>query len=67
MPSSDYYRRQADTLLALAVSTSDPELSARCRNLAITYKLLAEKGAVGGRAAADPVTSTRGADEAGAD
>jgi hypothetical protein len=47
MPSSEYYRRQADTALALALATSDPELSAWCRNLAIEYKLLSEKGAAG--------------------
>jgi hypothetical protein len=43
MPSSAYYRRQAETLLALATSTSNPELSTVCRNLAIEYKLLADK------------------------
>jgi hypothetical protein len=43
MPSSEYYRRQADTLLALALNTSEPDLSNWCRNLALQYKLLAEK------------------------
>jgi hypothetical protein len=46
MPSSAYYHRQADTLLALATSTSNPELSVVCRNLAIEYKLLAEKAPI---------------------
>jgi hypothetical protein len=41
MPSSEYYRRQADTLLTLALTATDPELSARYRNLAIRYKRLA--------------------------
>jgi hypothetical protein len=42
MPSSEYYRRQADTLLTLALTATDPELSARYRNLAIRYKRLAK-------------------------
>ena len=42
MPSSEYYRRQADTLLTLALTATRPELSARYRNLAIRYKRLAE-------------------------
>jgi hypothetical protein len=41
MPSSEYYRRQADTLLTLALTATDPELSARYRNLAVEYKMLA--------------------------
>jgi hypothetical protein len=41
MPSSEYYRRQADTLLALALTATDPELSARYRSLALEYKMLA--------------------------
>jgi hypothetical protein len=45
MPSSEYHRRQADTLLALALNTSNPELSTLYRSLAVEYKLLAEKGA----------------------
>jgi hypothetical protein len=45
MPSSEYHRRQADTLLALALTTSNSELSAWCRNLAIEYKILAKTGA----------------------
>jgi hypothetical protein len=45
MPSSEYYRRQADTLLALAQNTSDVGLSALCRDLAVQYKVLAEKAA----------------------
>jgi hypothetical protein len=45
MPSSEYYRRQADTLLTLALaSATDPELSARYRNLAVKYKMLAANG-----------------------
>jgi hypothetical protein len=43
MPSSAYYHRQAEILLALATTTSNPELSTVCRRLAIEYKLLAEK------------------------
>jgi hypothetical protein len=43
MPSSEYHRRQADTLVALALNTSDPELSTLCLDLAIEYKLLAEQ------------------------
>jgi hypothetical protein len=54
MHSSEYYRRQADTLLVLALTTSDPVLSSDYRNLAIEYKLLAEK------AAPDPETDPRG-------
>ncbi len=41
MPSSEYYRRQADTLLTLALTATDPELSDRYRNLAVEYKLRA--------------------------
>ena len=41
MPSSEYYRRQADTLLTLALTATDPELSDRYRNLAVEYKMLA--------------------------
>jgi hypothetical protein len=66
MPSSEYYRRQADTLLALAVNTSDLELSTRCRNLAIEYKLLAERMAAD-PAPADPATPSLPAGEIGAD
>jgi hypothetical protein len=40
-----YYRRQADTLRALAESTSDIGLSTCCRNLAVRYRLLAEQAA----------------------
>ena len=43
MASSEYYRRQADTLLTLALTTTDPELSARYRSLAVEYKMLAAK------------------------
>jgi hypothetical protein len=45
MPSSEYYRRQADTLLMMALSVADPELSARYRTLAVEYKMLAAKAA----------------------
>jgi len=45
MPSLEYYRRQAETLLGLASSTNDPSLSALCRGLAVEYKLLAEQAA----------------------
>jgi hypothetical protein len=41
MPSSEYYRRQADMLLMLALNATDPELSARYRTLALQYKMLA--------------------------
>jgi hypothetical protein len=41
MPSSEFYRRQADTLLMLALIAADPELSARYRNMAVKYKRLA--------------------------
>jgi hypothetical protein len=41
MPSSEYYDRQADTLLTLALMATDPELSARYRNMAVEYKCLA--------------------------
>jgi hypothetical protein len=41
MLSSEYYRRQADTLLTLALMATDPELSAQYRNMAIKYKRLA--------------------------
>ncbi len=41
MPSSEYYGRQADTLLTLALNATDPELSARYRSLAVEYKMLA--------------------------
>jgi len=51
MASSEYYRRQADTLLTLALTAIDPELSARYRNLAIRYKKLAENA---GKNAAPP-------------
>jgi hypothetical protein len=67
MPSPEYYRRQADTLLAIAVNTSDPELSTRCRNLAIAYKLLEGKAAADDRVTTDPVTLARPAGEAKAD
>jgi hypothetical protein len=63
MPSSEYYRRQVDTLLILAVTTSDPELSTWCQTLAIEYKLLAETEDAA-RVAADPVTSARPTGEA---
>jgi hypothetical protein len=56
MPSSEYYRRQANTLLALAVNTSDADLSTRYQNLAIEYKLLAEKRAAD-PLPADPATT----------
>ena len=58
MARPEYYRRQADTLLALALSTSDPELSARCRTLAVEYKLLSEK------AKPDPAVDRRGSTRA---
>jgi hypothetical protein len=45
MPSSEYYRRQADTLLTLALTTTDPELSNWYRCLAMEYKMLAAKAA----------------------
>jgi hypothetical protein len=63
MPSSEYYRRQADTLLALVSSTNDPALSALCRGLAVEYRQLAEQTA--DREAPEPpaptlpLTSTR--------
>lgn len=41
MPSSEYYRRQADTLLTLALTATDPALSARYRTLAAEYEILA--------------------------
>jgi hypothetical protein len=41
MPSSEYYRRQADTLLTLALTATDPELSDRYRNLAVECKMRA--------------------------
>jgi hypothetical protein len=41
MPSSEYYRRQAETLLTLALTATDPELAARYRSLAAEYKMLA--------------------------
>jgi hypothetical protein len=42
MPNSAYYRRQADTLLILALTAAtDPKLSARYRNLALKYQKLA--------------------------
>jgi hypothetical protein len=44
MPGSEYYHRQADTLITLALTAIDPELSARYRNLAIKYKMLAADG-----------------------
>jgi hypothetical protein len=40
MPSSEYYRRQADTLLTLALTATDSELSARYRKLAVEYQML---------------------------
>jgi hypothetical protein len=63
MPSSDYYRRQMDTLLTLAVTATDPELSDRYRSLAVEYKLLAAQGVddtVQPRAVADNPSSTAG-------
>jgi len=65
MPSSEYYRRQADTLLALALNTSDPGLSDFCRNLAIEYKLLAERAVAD--PAPDPCCAPRPAGEAEAE
>jgi len=62
MPSSEYHRRQADTALALALTISDPKLSAWCRNLAIEYKILAGKGVAD--PPADPATPDRPAGEA---
>ena len=41
MPSSEYYRHQADALLTLALTATDPELSARYRTLAAEYEMLA--------------------------
>jgi hypothetical protein len=42
MPSSEYYRRQADTLLILALTAAtDPKVSAHYRNLAVKYQKLA--------------------------
>jgi hypothetical protein len=55
MPSSEYYRRQADTLLTLALTATDPELSARYRNLAIRYKRLAKNA---GKNTAPPRSAT---------
>jgi len=46
MPSSEYYRRQAQTLRALASSTNDPSLLTLCRSLAVEYRLLAERTAL---------------------
>jgi hypothetical protein len=66
MASSEYHLRQADTLLALALTTSDPELSMLCRGLAVEYKLLAEKGAAD-PSSADPETPSRPADQVAAD
>jgi hypothetical protein len=43
MPSTEYYRRQAETLLALASGTNDPALSALCQCLAMEYGELAQK------------------------
>jgi hypothetical protein len=45
MPSPKYYRRQSDTLLMLALTATDPELSDRYRSLAAEYASLAEKAA----------------------
>jgi hypothetical protein len=58
MLSSEYYQRQADTLLTLALTTTDPELSGRYRRLAVEYKMLVSKAAddsVPPRAAIDNV------------
>jgi hypothetical protein len=43
MPSSGYYRRQADTLFALALCCSDQALSAQCRTLAVEFRQLADR------------------------
>ena len=43
MPSSEYYRRQADTLLAMALSIHEPRLSTLCRTLALQYKFLSQE------------------------
>ena len=63
MPSSEYYRRQAETLRALASSTNDAPLSSLCRSLAVEYKALAERTAaretVEPSAPTFPLTSTR--------
>jgi hypothetical protein len=56
MPSFEYYRRQAETLLSLASSTKDPSLSALCQSLAAEYKQLAERPA--GRKAPEPPAQT---------
>jgi hypothetical protein len=63
MPSSEYHRRQADTVLALSLNTPDPGLSTLCRTLAVEYKLLAEKGAAD-PPHAHPATRPRSAGEA---
>ena len=52
MPSSEYYRRQSETLRALALSTNDPSLSSLCRSLAIEYRQMAEQ--TGAREALEP-------------
>jgi hypothetical protein len=52
MPSSEYYRRQSETLRALASSTNEPSLLTLCRSLAVEYRLLAEQTAI--REALDP-------------
>ena len=68
MPSSEYYRRQADTLLTLALIATDPELSGRYRNLAVEYKMLAANGGednIPPRSVTDNLSST--ADESEAD
>ena len=66
MPSSEYYRRQADTLLMLALNATDPELSARYRSLAVEYKMLAANA---GEDTVPPVTNnlSSAADEREAD
>jgi hypothetical protein len=67
MPSSEYYRRQADTLLTLAVTATDPELSARYRNLAAEYKMLAgraDEDALPPRSETDHLSSAAGEREA---
>jgi hypothetical protein len=67
MPSSEYYHRQADTLLTLALTATDPELSARYRNLAVEYKMLAANAGedtVPSRSVTDNLSSAADASEA---
>jgi len=68
MPSSEYYRRQADTLLMLAQIAADPAVSARYRALAVEHTMLAARASedmVPHRSATESLSSAAGEREAG--